>query len=107
MAGLKPKLGRYFTAADDKVGAEPVAVISETLWSRRYGSDPAILGKLIPVDGVQRTVIGVAPAGLGLPRLAEIWVPIFPYAATQAGWELRGNNPGALQLCSHESRRDG
>lgn len=103
VAGLPPRLGRYFTPDDDKAGADPVAVISETLWARRYGSDPAIIGKLIPIDGVPRTVIGIAPAGLGLPRLAEIWVPIFPYAATQPGWQSRGNNPGLYSFARLKS----
>jgi putative ABC transport system permease protein len=94
VAGLKPRLGRYFTADDDKPGAEPVAVISEGLWARRFGSNPAIIGQSIPVDGIPRTVVGVAPATLGLPRLADIWVPIFPFAVTQPGWQSRGNNPG-------------
>src|SRR6478735_1216396 len=94
VAGLKPRLGRYFTADEDKPGAEPVAVISEGLWARRFGSNPAIIGQTIPVDGIPRTVVGIAPATLGLPRLADIWVPIFPYAVTQAGWQSRGNNPG-------------
>lgn len=94
VAGLKPVLGRYYIAEEDKPGAAPVVVISEKLWERRFGRNPGILGQTIPVDGVQRTVIGIAPAALGLPRLAELWVPIAPYAATQPGWESRGNNPG-------------
>lgn len=94
VAGLKTRLGRYFTKDEDKAGGEPVVVISEALWARRYNSDPALIGRTIPVDGVARTVVGIAPAALGLPRLAEIWVPIFPYAATQSGWQSRGNNPG-------------
>ncbi len=94
VARLPPRLGRYFTAEEDKPGAAPVVVISETLWQRRFNGDPAIIGRTIPVDGEQRTVVGIAPAAMGLPRLAEVWVPIFPYAATQAGWQSRGNNPG-------------
>ncbi|MBX3735134.1 MAG: ABC transporter permease [Candidatus Didemnitutus sp.] len=94
VAQLPPVAGRYFTRDEDKPGAAPVVVISEKLWERRFGRNPALLGTTIPVDGVQRTVIGIAPAALGLPRLAEVWVPIFPFAATQPGWQSRGNNPG-------------
>ncbi|MBA4137128.1 MAG: hypothetical protein C0518_07415 [Opitutus sp.] len=94
VAKVPPLLGRYFTAEDDKPGAAPVVVISETLWQRRFGRSASILGTTIPVDGIQSTVIGVAPAALNLPRLAEIWVPIFPYATTQQHWQSRGNNPG-------------
>jgi len=71
-----------------------VIVISEQLWERRFNRRADIVGSLIPVDGVQRTVVGIAPAAMGLPRLAELWVPIAPYAATQPGWQSRGNNPG-------------
>ncbi|HWA26980.1 MAG TPA: ABC transporter permease [Lacunisphaera sp.] len=94
VAGLKPVLGRYYTAEEDKAGADPVVVINEDLWARRYGRNPALVGSTIPVDGVQRTVLGIAPASLSLPRRAEMWVPIFPYAATKQNWQSRGNNPG-------------
>jgi hypothetical protein len=98
VAGIAPLRGRYYTADEDKAGAEPVVVISEQLWERRFGRDPALLGRTIPVDGVARTVIGIAPASLGLPRLAEVWLPIAPYAATQPSWQSRGNNPGLYSL---------
>ena len=94
VAKLPPVLGRYYTAGENKPGAEPVVVIGERLWERRFHRDPNIIGTLIPVDGVKRTVVGIAPAAMGLPRLAELWVPIAPYAATQLGWDDRGNNPG-------------
>lgn len=94
VAGLRPLRGRYFSAEDNRPGAAPVVVIGERLWERRFGRREDLVGSLIPVDGVQRTVIGIAPADMGLPRLAEIWVPIGPYAATQQGWQSRGNNPG-------------
>ncbi len=94
VANLPPVAGRYFTADEDKPGAAPVVVISERLWSRRFGRNPALVGQTIPVDGIRRTVIGIAPATMGLPRLAELWVPIAPYAATQESWQSRGNNPG-------------
>lgn len=94
VARLPAVAGRYYTAEEDKPGAEPVVVISEKLWERRFGRNPALLGRTIPVDGVQRTVIGIAPATLGLPRLAEMWVPIAPFGATQPSWQSRGNNPG-------------
>jgi putative ABC transport system permease protein len=94
VAGLNPLLGRFYTAEDDKAGAPPVVVIGENLWTRRYGRNPALIGTSIPVDGVQRTVVGIAPTGLALPRRAEMWIPIFPYAATRENWQSRGNNPG-------------
>jgi len=94
VALLRPVAGRYFNAEENQPGAEPVVVIGERLWERRFGRRADLVGSLIPVDGVKRTVVGIAPADMGLPRLAELWVPIAPYAATQPGWQSRGNNPG-------------
>lgn len=94
VAQLPPLLGRYYANHEDQPGAAPVVVISEDLWSRRYARDPTIVGREIPVDGVKRTVVGIAPAALELPRAVELWVPIAPFAATQPSWQSRGNNPG-------------
>ncbi|HYC70630.1 MAG TPA: ABC transporter permease [Opitutaceae bacterium] len=94
VARLRPVRGRYFSVEDNQPGAAPVVVISEKLWHRRFQRREDLLGTAIPVDGVARTVIGIAPEDLNLPRLAELWVPIGPYAATQPGWQTRGNNPG-------------
>ncbi len=94
VAALKPVTGRYFSADEDKAGAAPVVVIAESLWVRRFARDPHLVGREIPIDGVQRTVVGIAPNGLELARRAELWVPITPYAATQENWQSRGNNPG-------------
>jgi putative ABC transport system permease protein len=94
VAGLKPLAGRFFSTDDDKPGAAPVVVIGQDLWNRRYGRNPSVIGTTIPVDGVQHSVVGVAPAGFDLPRYAQLWVPIAPYAATKKNWQSRGNNPG-------------
>src|SRR6266851_9219704 len=61
MLGIGPSIGRAFTAAEDFDAAPAVAIVSEGLWRRRYGADPAIVGRLIQVDGMPRTVVGVMP----------------------------------------------
>lgn len=94
VALLPPVAGRYFSAEENQPGAEPVVVISERVWERRFGRRADLLGATIRVDGVPRTVVGIAPAAFNLPRLAEVWLPIGPYAATQPSWQSRGNNPG-------------
>ncbi len=94
VTGLQPVLGRFYTADEDKPGAAPVVVISEKLWERRFARKTDVLGQTLPVDGIPRTIIGIAPASLGLPRLSDVWVPIFPHAVNQPGWQSRGNNPG-------------
>ncbi|MGH9770718.1 MAG: ADOP family duplicated permease, partial [Candidatus Acidiferrales bacterium] len=60
--GVKPVLGRTFNKKDDRLHATPVAIISEGLWRRKFGSSPDIVGKRLVLDGVGRTVIGVVPS---------------------------------------------
>jgi len=59
--GVHPILGRNLSAADDRIGAAPVAIISGGLWKRRFGSSPSIIGKSIPLNGAAYIVIGVLP----------------------------------------------
>ncbi|MDX2179086.1 MAG: ABC transporter permease [Bryobacteraceae bacterium] len=61
MFGAAPAIGRGFTAADNRVGAPPVAVISDGLWRRKFSADPAIVGRVIRLGGAATIVIGVAP----------------------------------------------
>ena len=65
--GVRPALGRGFLAAEDRPGGDPVALISDRLWRRRFAGDPGILGRMVDVDGVQRRVVGVLPPGFRLP----------------------------------------
>lgn len=73
---LAPILGRTFAASDEAPDAAPVAVVSRTLWVRRYGADPGLVGRDIVLDGVKRTVIGVVPPAFRYPnRDTEVYVP--------------------------------
>ena len=77
LLGVKPLLGRSFTADEDKEGADRVALISYGLWQRRFGGDPALVGKEILLDGQKRTVLGVMPAGFQfLSKETGLWVPM-------------------------------
>ena len=73
--GIKPQYGRLFIPQDEQAGHEPVVVVSNTLWQRRFGSDPSLVGKPITLDGKNYTVVGVAPAGFQYPDKTEAWVP--------------------------------
>jgi len=66
MLGVKPLLGRTFTADEDRLGANPTVMISEGLWKRKFASNPNILGQAIVLDGRPRTIIGVVPASFQL-----------------------------------------
>jgi putative ABC transport system permease protein len=72
--GVVPLLGRALAGADDRVGAAPVAVISEGLWRRRFGRDSAVLGKPFELTTGSYTIVGVAPGDFDLPRGSEAWV---------------------------------
>jgi predicted permease len=72
--GLKPVLGRNFTAADDRKGADPVTMISAKLWARKFNSDPSLVEKSITLDDRSYRVIGVLPSSY--ESAAEVYVPI-------------------------------
>jgi putative ABC transport system permease protein len=73
--GITPQYGRTFIPQDEQAGHEPVVVVSNTLWQRRFGSDPSLVGKPITLDGRNYTVIGIAPPGFQYPDKTELWVP--------------------------------
>lgn len=78
LLGVRPALGRPFTAADDKPSADPTVLLSWGLWRRRFGGDPAILNKTILLDAVPHTVIGVMPPSFSFPTAAaELFTPIY------------------------------
>jgi predicted permease len=62
--GVEPLIGRTITPDDARMpGAQPVVVLSNGFWRRRFGSDPGIVGKTIRLDGHPMTVVGITPAG--------------------------------------------
>ena len=73
--GAEPALGRTFLPEDDVVGKASVVVLSYGLWTRRFGSDPQILGKSLTLDGRPYRVIGVMQNGFQYPRGSTLWVP--------------------------------
>jgi putative ABC transport system permease protein len=76
--GLSPALGRLLRREDDLSGAAPVVVISHALWSRQFGSDPSVVGRLIELDGQRVEIVGVAPPGFDYPYGTELWQPVRP-----------------------------
>lgn len=74
--GMPAALGRTITTADDPIGSRDVIVLSNDIWKRRFGSNPAIVGQQITLDGKPYEVIGVMPAGFRYPLRSEMWVPL-------------------------------
>lgn len=71
------ELGRTLQEADEKPGAEPVAVLADGLWRRRFGGDPKVVGTILWTDGVARRVVGVMPPGFAFPAPeTAIWLPM-------------------------------
>ncbi len=81
--GVAPAAGRLFLPDDDiTVGAHPVAVISFGTWQRRFGGDPAAVGRSIAINGNPFTVVGVLPekfTGVQVGSFPEVWLPITMY----------------------------
>lgn len=95
--GVRPMLGRDFTADDDKPSAAATVLLSHKLWQRRFGSDPAVVGRPVTIDGAQYTVIGVLPKGfsyndqmpdaytpIGLTKDRDFWQSRYSHAGTYA-----------------------
>ncbi len=74
--GAAPALGRDFVASDERVGAPPVVMLSDRVWRNFFGADPAIVGRMIRLDGVGTTVLGVMGRGVEFPRGAGMWRPL-------------------------------
>jgi putative ABC transport system permease protein len=91
---VRPAIGRPFTAENEIQGRDRVAILSDGLWRRRFGGDPAIIGRTIPLDDVVGEwggyeVLGVMPPGFAYPSngiglTPEIWIP-YVVPANQRG----------------------
>jgi predicted permease len=74
--GVAPQLGRAFTPEEDRPGGARVAILSHAVWQRRFGGDPAIIGKSLTLDRESRQVIGVMPPGFKFIHNADVWLPL-------------------------------
>jgi predicted permease len=95
LLGVKPALGRFFTAAEDRRGAEPTAVISHGYWQRQFGGARSVLGRTIDFGHGPYTIVGVTPKGFtGIDlRPADLFVPFLTAGAhvQGEGWEQERN----------------
>jgi len=74
--GIKPVLGRGFTAEHDRPGGSPVALISYGIWQKHFGGNADVIGQSLNLDGRSYNVIGVMPPGFDLPGIADVWIPL-------------------------------
>ncbi|HVG31967.1 MAG TPA: ABC transporter permease [Pyrinomonadaceae bacterium] len=86
--GVQPALGRSFRPEEENVASPRVVVLSHGLWQRRFGSDPAVVGRNLTINGNQVTIVGVMPQGFQLQfptsMQVEMWMPMRIDTATQA-----------------------
>src|SRR2546429_7398135 len=97
--GVSPVIGRDFTAADNKPGAEKVAILADEIWRRDYGADPNIVGQTVRINGKAATIIGVMPPNFKFPQAEELWTPLYNEYPPQPRGDLRlgaSNNAPAV-----------
>jgi len=79
MLGVRPALGRFFLAEEDRVpDRDPVVVLADGFWRARFAGDPSIVGREVRINGIPFTVVGVAPpgfAGVHAETPNELWIP--------------------------------
>ncbi len=76
VVGIKPMMGRNFTAEENQPGRDTVVIITHSLWQRRFGGDPNILNKTITLNSIARTIVGVMPERFNFPKGAEVYAPL-------------------------------
>jgi len=103
--GRQPVIGRNFTTDETSSVGQPVLLLSEGLWRREYGASSDVLGKIVQVDSVAATIIGVMPASVSLPDFQggrpEIWMPL----ASDNLVRVRGASGLAVRLRSGVNRK--
>ncbi|MBO0695903.1 MAG: ABC transporter permease [Verrucomicrobia bacterium] len=89
--GVAPALGRAFTPAEDTDGGPPVVILSDSLWRRRFGGDPQVIGQALTLEGQSRTIVGIMPPGFRTLDGSGLWLPLaVNVAQEQSGGEGMG-----------------
>jgi predicted permease len=94
--GTAPMLGRDFTAADNKPGAEKVALIGYGLWQRDFGGSPDVVNRAVRINGKAATIIGVMPKGFAFPQNEELWIPLYSEFPPRPRNDPAQNSPAVL-----------
>ena len=74
--GERPTIGRDFLPEDGQIGAPPVVLLGHGIFKSRYGADPGVLGRVVKINDIPATVIGVMPEGFKFPLNADLWLPL-------------------------------
>src|SRR5262249_38728917 len=68
--------GRAFTPGECADGGDPVVILSDGLWRRRFGADPRVIGRALTIEGQSRMVVGVMAPGFRFPEESDLWLPL-------------------------------
>jgi predicted permease len=91
LLGVQAQLGRVFLPEEGQPGRDRVVLLSDGLWRRRFGADPAISGRKLVMNGQSYLVIGVLPRDFQLPLEAEVWTPLV-FSADDLSPNSRGSH---------------
>jgi putative ABC transport system permease protein len=96
LLGVKPQLGRTFSATEDQYGAPGTTLLSDGLWRSAFGADPNVLGRIVHLNGAPYTVVGVMPHSFQFPsHETQLWIPV---ALKQGEFTIQG---GRLEKWLH------
>lgn len=73
--GVRPVLGRWFTAQEHTPNGPPVAIITYGLWQSRFGGERSAVGKMLPTSNGPREIVGVMPATFSFDRRVQVYAP--------------------------------
>lgn len=76
LLGARPALGRNFVAGDDRPGAAAGVMLSDRFWRAKMLGDAGVLGRVVRLNGVATTIIGVMPAEFVFPQNQDLWLPM-------------------------------
>jgi putative ABC transport system permease protein len=106
--GVQPFLGRVFLPEEDQPKTQTVVILSHGLWKRRFGSDPAIIGKQVQISARSMTVVGVMPPGFEFPEQTQVWatsgVELSEEPRDNRSWSAIGRLNAGVDLKQAQSR---
>src|SRR6185295_13674397 len=98
--GLRPSLGRWFDATEERPGAPLVAVLGYQAWTRVFRADPSILGRIVRIEGAPVTIVGIGPANhrgtLDVGLVTDVWLPVTALRELNAMPAMRAGGPAII-----------
>jgi predicted permease len=77
LLGAQPEVGSTFSLGEDRPGRDQIVILSHQLWQKKFNCDPAIVGRVLDIDGHGRQVVGIMPSGFRFPAAdTQLWVPL-------------------------------